>query len=178
LIVVDHINHFTAPSLSRLLLDAGLTIREIDSKAHRGAHVAVCVKQQIVGTSEKQSATREVDATLDELSRIARFWIDVRARIRQFEQSTQSEPAIAIYGAGFYGAFIASCLEHPERVACFLDQNPHLQGKALNGIPILAPADLSEGVTSLFVGLNPASAEAIFRDITSLRSRSLRTFFL
>ena len=85
---------------------------------------------------------------------------------------------VAIYGAGFYGAFISASLAHPNRVACLLDQNPFLKGKQFNGSPILPPEELPDDVRTLFVGLNPAHAKGIINDIPALSGRTLRYFFL
>ena len=62
----------------------------------------------------------------------------------------------AIYGAGFYGSWIASALAHPERVYCFLDRSPFQQGRHRFGKPIVPPEQLPGDIGALYVGLNPA----------------------
>lgn len=84
----------------------------------------------------------------------------------------------AIYGAGIYGNSILSCLANPDRVACFLDQNRFLQGKQLNGVPIVHPADVPDDVAAVFVSLNPLNARRIISSVESLQSRNVPCFFL
>ena len=98
--------------------------------------------------------------------------------MREFEAALPIGEPIAVYGAGFYGAFIAANLAQPARIACFVDQNPFLQGRLLDGKPILAPADLPASIRAMLVGLNPAHARRIIDDIPTLRARQLDYFFL
>lgn len=176
-IVVDHVNHFTRSSLARLLELAGFAVVEIDAKAHRGAFVVVARRSDEALQAPALPAT-EVADTLAELERIARFWQTAAQRTRAYLAELPAGAQCAIYGAGFYGAFIATCLGSPERALCFVDQNPHLQGRQFNGRPIVAPAALPEGVDTLLVGLNPAHAREIIADIPVLGARPLRHFYL
>lgn len=84
----------------------------------------------------------------------------------------------AIYGAGFYGAFIVSCLKEPDRVVCHLDQNIYLHGREINGRPILVPAQLPPHVHHVWVGLNPAHARQIIGEVDALKARSMSFLFL
>lgn len=154
-IVADHVNHFTRPSLIRLLRDAGFGAIAIDAEAHRGAFVVVARKEASQATS--QSDTETVATIGDKARELAAYWRDAEARLREQEQASGSSPA-AIYGAGFYGAFILSHLDRPEAIRCFVDRNPFQQGRALFDTPITAPEDLPDEIETLYVGLNPAIA--------------------
>lgn len=178
LIVVDHCNHFTAPSLAYLIEDAGLELREIDAHAHRGAFVLVASKPDGTARAPESDAMAQVPVVLAELAEIADFWQRAADRVREFEAALPIGEPIAVYGAGFYGAFIAANLAQPARIACFVDQNPFLQGRLLDGKPILAPADLPASIRAMLVGLNPAHARRIIDDIPTLRARQLDYFFL
>lgn len=178
-IVVDHVNHFTKSSLAYLLESAGLKPIEIDDTSHRGAFVVIATKPGVESPAPQQvTAQKDITHTMGELNRIATFWKVAGTNTRNFEATLGESEEVAIYGAGFYGAFLSACLDSPGRVACFLDQNPHLQGKLFNGNPILPPADLPDKIHTLLVGLNPAYANQIIADISTLQQRSLRFFYL
>jgi SAM-dependent methyltransferase len=176
-VVVDHCNHFTAPSLRRLLADAGLEPLEIEAGAHRGAFVIVA-RKPVAATTIALPDRAEVDAACRALETIAEYWNGAAERIREFERSLPADEPVAIYGAGFYGAFIAACLLHPERIVCHLDQNPYLQGRTLDGRPVLAPEALPAGIRTLLVGLNPAHARSIVEAIPALAAVAPHRLYL
>ncbi|MEB3266345.1 MAG: nucleoside-diphosphate sugar epimerase/dehydratase [Cyanobacteriota bacterium] len=55
-----------------------------------------------------------------------------------------SQATVLIYGAGTAGAQLAASLRfaHSHRIAAFLDDDPHLWGRQLNGIPVCSPQAL------------------------------------
>jgi SAM-dependent methyltransferase len=177
-IVVDHCNHFTATSLARLMNDAGLDVLEIDARAHRGAYVIVARKHLPNEISRLVPDEPAIERALAELKDIADFWDGASERIRAYEATLAHNQHIAVYGAGFYGAFIFANLAYPERIACYLDQNPFLQGSRFEGKPILAPDALPAGIDQLLVGLNPAHANRIIAEIPALAARDLNYFYL
>jgi hypothetical protein len=109
---------------------------------------------------------------------MAEYWRDISQRIRDFEKELGATDVVAIYGAGFYGNFIASRLARPERVLCFVDQNPHLQGCDVRGKRVLPPAELPPEVTHVLVGLNPRKARSIIDSVAGWRSRRLSYLYL
>jgi FlaA1/EpsC-like NDP-sugar epimerase len=109
---------------------------------------------------------------------MAAFWGDAATRVRAFEAALPPTARCAIYGAGFYGNFVASALKEPDRIECFIDQNTHLQGREILGKPIVAPATLDPAINTVFVGLNPRDARAIVSDISAWRQFHLNYFFL
>ena len=104
---------------------------------------------------------------------MANYWIEFGDRVQGFERSTKGEAAI--YGSGFYGTFIHVCVEEPEQVVCFLDQNPHRQKQTLMGKPILSPDALPESILRLYVGLNPSVACEVFDGLDL--ERELEVFY-
>lgn len=175
-IVVDHCNHFTAPSLRRLVEGAGLAVHEIDDHSHRGAFIVTARKEGTPARTAGPSAA-EIQTTVGELAEIAEYWRGAASKVREFE-ATLGDRRVAIYGAGFYGAFISANLADQGRVACHLDQNPFLLGREFNGRPILAPGELPDDVDTVLVGLNPAHAASIIAGILALSGRRLNYFYL
>ena len=177
LIVVDHVNHFTQPSLAYLLRANGFEVVEISDSAHRGALVFVARKLSALASAQPP-AQDEVRTIAETAHRIADFWQQAGARVQAFEQALAADTAVALYGAGFYGAFIASWLRQPQRIRCVIDQNSFLQGRQLHGAPVIAPAALPADIHTLLVGLNPAHARQIIGDIAAFAGRSLNCFYL
>ena len=178
LIVIDHVNHFTRSSLDCLLTSAGLDVQDIDDDAHRGAFVFVA-QRPVEATDASWSADdQEVVATSRQLQELADFWGSAAERLRNAERNTDDDGELAVYGAGFYGAFIKSCLVRPERIRCFIDQNPFLQGGDLGGVPIVSPDDLAEDIRNVFVGLNPGHAKKIIASVAAFEARDLSYFYI
>jgi hypothetical protein len=170
-VVIDHVNHFTAASLHTLLRTCGFADIQIDAQAHRGALVFTARKQG-PATPRPDVATTHIQS-----AQLARYWTQLSGRIQQAERDHADLPA-AIYGSGFYGAYIASVLQAPEQVRCFLDASPFQQDKQLFGKDILAPQTLPESVKVLYVGLNPVIARDVVAKMDWLRERDLKMVFL
>lgn len=179
-VVIDHVNHFTEPSMHALLRLAGFDGISIDSEAHRGALVIVA-RKGAGGSSEGSvsalSASPGLPAVHRESAKLAHYWSALGDRILQAERR-HSGRDIAIYGSGFYGAFIFTALRDASRVRCFLDQSPFRQGKTLFDKPILKPETLPADIGVLFVGLNPKVARQTIDQLHWLRDRSVSSVFL
>lgn len=178
LVVVDHVNHFTEPSLTCLLQSNGFDVVEIDAAAHRGALVFKARKTGSPTPVARLPAPNVIREASVEADKIARFWEKFGSKIRNFEDANTSVERLAIYGAGFYGAFTAACLRHPEKIACMIDQNPYLHGRKLNGIPIVPPSGLPANISVVLVGMNPAHARKLVTEIPEFSNRQLSYFFL
>ena len=178
-IVLDHVNHFSSPSLAYLLSGAGLVVEAIDDTAHRGAFVVVA---RSVNKAEPMGLPADFSLDVqDWLSRfqgVASFWSNAAERVRSQEAQLPPDAETAVYGAGFYGAFVVSCLKESQRVICHLDQNVYLQGRELNGRPILLPAQLPAHIQNVWVGLNPTHARQIVSQVEALKARSMSFLFL
>ena len=174
-VVVDHENHFTESSIAAMVRHAGFSTIEIDRSAHRGAFVVIGTKsdqQPVLSKTEHNNF-----CSRDDVEKIGEYWSEAAERIRAFESTLGRDDSIAVYGAGFYGTFITAALSKPERVRCYLDQNPFLQGRLLNEKwPVVHPAKVPVDVTALLVGLNPTQARTIIDSLPSLHH--LRAFFL
>jgi len=147
LLVSDHLNHFTKESLTNLLGTYGFSSIQIEDDLFRGALV-VTAKLQKTNIVEVNS-TNEIESVLD----LAEYWENETKTIRDYE--TKGNNRIAIYGAGIYGLFIYSKLKDKAKIVCFIDQNPFLNGERHEGVEIVSPNNVPEGVETIFVGLNP-----------------------
>jgi len=159
-VVVDHVNHFTESSLTVLLDNAGFGDIDIDIGSHRGALVFTARKNGTKAhTLEKSRIRKEV---LD----VANFWANLDKTIRKAEGAAVTP--FAIYGSGFYGAYIYSALVNKSLVKCFLDRSPFQQGKRLFDVHVVAPELISDEVKSVFVGLNPDIAHKVVSDLPGM----------
>ncbi len=174
-IVADHVNHFSGHSVMTLMRRAGLKLREVDCVSHEAGLIAIADRQPGESAFRRQTSLAEWHS---EVRGISSYWSQLGGRIRQFERRRPANEAAAIYGSGFYGTFIASCLESTGNVSCFLDQNPFRQGRELLGKPILDPQKLDASIRTVYVGLNPRSARKIIGDIEAWRDRDIELCFL
>ena len=173
LVVADHVNHFSAASLRVLLALEGMEVLLADDRAHASAWVVLARKGQ---TTLIFPDAPEIEMLEKQARDMAGYWSDFGSRVRQFECSHPSGRA-AIYGSGFYGTFIATCLEDIGRVECFMDQNPHRQCQLLMGRPILAPECLSKTIELVYAGLNPSLAREILKGVCVEWNRRVEVFY-
>ncbi|MCW3480617.1 class I SAM-dependent methyltransferase [Neisseriaceae bacterium JH1-16] len=161
-LVADHVNHFSHTSIEQLLALHGFELIELDDHSHRGAFVIVAK----VGSASlaQRPSPAEVDRVRAATETISRFWRNAETDLRRFE-TAHAEHTAAIYGAGFYGSYIAGRLAQPEKVQTFVDQNPYLQGTVLLEKPVVALDRLPDGIRAIYLAVNPASAEAVKADI-------------
>lgn len=148
LLVVDHLNHFVPSSIQRLLGRAGMRAIFIRQDLFRGAHVVLAE----VGP-QPDVAAPEVGTALDLLDGWHKILSGLKAQVKDV-----GDGPVAIYGAGFYGALFCGLFR--DKVICFLDQNPHLQGNTVAGLPVLPPT-ACPSVTAVVAALNPARARVI-----------------
>lgn len=176
-VVADHINHFSPGSLRALLQLEGFGDIEVDDVSHDAAYV---VKAKFAtGAADLVAVVSSTDIAKNRRAAVdmAAYWGSIVDRIRSFELSV-SDGVIAVYGAGFYGNFIATAMRHSSRIQCFIDQNRHLHGLENCGKPIVLPEELPAEVTHVLVGMNPRIARTNINEIFSWRNRALTYFFL
>jgi SAM-dependent methyltransferase len=176
-IVADHVNHFSSKSLHCVLTMYGFDNIEIDETSFSASYIVKATKRT-TGASECYPDKKYVDHMTKKVNESAAFWRDVVARISRYEKDAEDQGKLAIYGAGFYGRFIASCISQQDRIHCFIDQNEHLQGTTMLNKPIVSPADCPVDIRNIFVGLNPAHAKSIIEGLTQHSLADKRLFFL
>ncbi len=171
MIVVDHPNHFTDASLKKLLTQHGFKMKSIDSDSHRGA--LVFMAELSPASIDSDTPTKPYEKALE----IAKFWHQSSEKIAAFENKNQG-PAAAIYGAGFYGAFLCAHLKNINSIQFIIDQNPFLQGKTIFGRNVIRPDQLPSDIEVIYVGLNPMYAKNIIESIPVLQSPPRKYFYL
>jgi FlaA1/EpsC-like NDP-sugar epimerase len=82
---------------------------------------------------------------------LARLWL---GESYQVILKKAARPKVLIYGAGQSGRQLAAAMANNPtmRVAGFLDDDPHLQGHLLNGLPVYNPDDLPALIVTLNIG--------------------------
>ncbi|HEX4198420.1 MAG TPA: methyltransferase domain-containing protein [Caulobacteraceae bacterium] len=173
LLVADHINHFTAASIRRLAREAGLVVDDLDAGALPSAFAVTCH----VGDPPPPTPKSAIDETVAHARAIVGALTKACARLdRDFEANLGR--ATAVYGAGFYGAFLLTRMAGRIAPACCLDNNRHLWGNTLFDVPVAAPDALPADVDVVYVGLNPAHAREIAAAIPVLQRPGLDLVFI
>ena len=137
----------------------------------------VCVASLNSATSTPQPDAASPDP-LDTLPAITAFWARVAEGLTEAGKRWNGRKA-AVYGAGFYGAWIASRLVGSVDVVRFIDANPQLADTQVLDRPVVGPQDSAlDGVDLVFVGLNPAHARRTAAAIPLLNRPGLEVVFL
>lgn len=175
-IVADHVHHYSEVSLRYMLAKAGFETLEIDATSHFGAFIAVAQKttEDSIFYTPEPTLLASINAQCKE---IANYWNGLQNKIREFEHTHSSQKS-AIYGAGVYGNFIATCLQKSENLQYFIDQNPLLHHTKMQEKTVLKPEELPSDVKTVYVGLNPIIARKVIADITVWGSESINYLFL
>lgn len=175
LVVSDHINHFSRHSLQHLLAATGFRAIEIDDQSHTSAWVVTAVRTDD-GISIAMPGTPSVQLK-QTITGMGQYWQELGDRVAAFETKTAKKKPAAIYGSGFYGTFLSTCLTDLNNIQCFVDQNPFRQKQKLIEKPILAPESLPQEIEVVYVGLNPVHATAAIESLSCWKTRSLQYFF-
>ena len=177
-VVVDHVNHFSETSLKFLLEEEGFDSIDIDTESHAGAFVVVARHSD---SDEQKSVLldkQKVNFLQEKVNEMSVYWQNIAEKILVFEEQHTNNSASAIYGSGFYGTFIASCLKDISKIECFIDRNPYLQGKFLLDKPIVDPQQISKNIDTIYVALNPATAVKSIEQIEFWKDCNFNYFYL
>lgn len=157
LVVVDHVNHFTESSLHNLCVAAGLKLDVLERNKYRGAFLAVAGLD--TGGIAK-AAPLVLARDCSDIQEIAAFWTGATKIIAR-EAASPGPGKLAIYGAGFYGTFIAAAVKGRATVSCFVDRNPFVRLAPHLGLPVMDPDHLPLDISTVFAGLNPKIARDV-----------------
>ena len=179
-VVADHVNHFSKVSLHYLLSRHGFSNIDIDEEIHGSAFV---VRASLISSKDKEEIilSEDLQQKIPKLKhtalKMSNYWTNIIDRIQHFEREV-AEDQLAVYGAGFYGNFIAAAMKNPKKITCFIDQNKHLIDSKINGKPVLSPENIPKKVRHIFVGMNPEHAKENIEQIEALKVYDLNYFFL
>jgi 2-polyprenyl-3-methyl-5-hydroxy-6-metoxy-1,4-benzoquinol methylase len=174
LLVAENTNHFTEVSIRRLAREAALTIDKLDSTSLPCTFAVLCHASHQEGTGV---APTDVDAAVAHARSITSAWSDACRRLDTHISANRGRRS-AIFGAGFYAAFLLTRIADRARVLCCVDSNPHLWGKTIFGIPIASPEALPSSTEVVYVGLNPKRARAIAATVSALQRPGLDLIFI
>lgn len=173
LLVAEHTNHFTEVSIRRAVHEAGLAVEVFDIASLPYGISVVCR----ASASRDTPAKNGIKASVDHARQTASALQCAVNRV-DTEISSRRERHSAIFGAGFYGALLLTRMPDRSGVACCIDNNPHLWGKTLFGVPVTSPEKLPTSTETVYVGLNPARARAIVESVKALQRAGLDLVFL
>jgi SAM-dependent methyltransferase len=173
LMILDHVNHFSRDSLMYGLKKTGFHDIEIDERVNDGWFVITAKKSKV-----DKSFTKEISLETNEIRskafRISNYWKKAQKNISDFIMDSE----FAIYGAGFYGNYILLNLCETVKPSFFIDQNPFLHGKEIQGIPVVDPSLLPENIENVVVGINPLAADLAMQSILPWKDRDLKYIHL
>ena len=175
-IVADHVHHYSHSSLRYLMAKSGFETIEIDDSSHFGAYIAIG-KKISKSSLELQLYSNDLVSVAKAAMETAKYWNALQDKICQFEDSVNGQKA-AIYGAGVYGSFIATCLKNLDNIQCFIDQNPLLHGTKSFNKPIIPNNELPTEIKVIYVGLNPKIAKQVVSAFSNWQETILSILFL
>lgn len=174
-IVADHIHHYTESSLRYMMAKAGFETVEVDTQSHFAAFIVIARNTTQVQPFEQ--SIQQLSVENERLMQIGAYWQQMASKVAHFEMQHNGNE-VAIYGAGVYGNFIVTCLQHTERISCFIDQNPLLKDTLILGKPIVKPSDLPPSIRTVYVGLNPKIAKQVIDGLEAWKNSQLNFFYL
>lgn len=170
-IVADHINHYSVLSINRALSNADLALNILDRNILRGS--IVCTAQHI---NRSTARTWQDPRFKSDVQNVACYWTAFDKKLDTAAKSFCNSPS-AIFGAGFYGTYIASKIMNRTMCKCFLDNNPHLNNALHMGLSVLSPADMPQEIEVLFAGLNPKIAHSVIESFRKEINREINVIF-
>lgn len=138
----EHINHFSAQALARLLAPAGLQLLSAEAvqlPLAGGSHYPALAV--VAGFGDDPRAGAALSPQPDTVASVQRYLADCAqgARLRPQPPLPLMGPVLA-WGAGSWAQRLLGQDQLPrERLVAFLDKDPHKQGLQLGGLPILPP---------------------------------------
>ena len=147
LTIFDHCSHFTASSLRRLLLQAGLQIKWLSEDIVSKELTVLCS----VGTSEPEPVTSEELSISEECV----VWLE---NLIERAKEINSKNSLGIFGTSIGASWIVSELGRPPDF--FLDEDPNRIGKYHLNKPILALDETPQNA-SIVIPLTTESAAPV-----------------
>lgn len=178
LLVLDHVNHFSRYSLQYMMESVGFIDVVIDENINDGWFVVTGVKKKAQQNAQTKMPIKidhsEINQLFLQAKGISGYWKEAFIQVKNFN----TDQTFAIYGAGFYGSYIALNLKPHLKPTYFVDQNPFLQGGSIHGIEVISPNDMPEDIKQVLVGINPLIAEVAMDSVSSWKNRDINFTYL
>jgi SAM-dependent methyltransferase len=156
----DHVNHFSAASIARLLRGSGFEVVAVDEASAIGSVAVLARPGPVVAPPVDMHPPRQPGRT-------AHDFVDYVGRLDALLDGLDEQRPVFIYGAGFYGALaVAHLRDRGRKAAGLFDANPRKHGTLRHGLRVEAPPSFSPGTANrredvLLVSVNPDIARPI-----------------
>jgi len=170
-LIYEHCSYFTALSLSRLFVEAGLDPINIE-EAFGGQYL--CIEGRPADQERKQGQVA-LDLSLDEVEQSVACFADnydhtISEWRRILTEIDQSGAKAAVWGAGSKGITFLNVLPRAEAIDFVFDINPHKQGLFVPGTgqQVVAPERIPAICPEVIIVMNPVYLDEIQKMITGL----------
>lgn len=154
LVVADHCTHFSAASLRRELTLAGFGVEALAEGTAIAKELAVLARRGEQAPAARTEASLGIAEARQRAEQAVGFLAAVLAQART---AAQAGP-VGIFGTSIGGVWLAARLG--AGAAFFVDEDPARVGRALMGLPVLAPGQVAPGAT-VVLPLAPVVAKAV-----------------
>jgi 2-polyprenyl-3-methyl-5-hydroxy-6-metoxy-1,4-benzoquinol methylase len=149
LIIADHLTHFSVKTLGHALSRAGLRSSLLTNKILPKEVTAVARRAQVSGNGL---------ICADDGLRLAKNTVRWIASVLAHAREVPTDRPIGIFGTAMAGMWLYGDIKN--RVSFFVDEDEAKVGNAVDGLPIVRPADVPRNARVL-VPLAPAAANII-----------------
>jgi SAM-dependent methyltransferase len=152
---VEHINHFSAASLSNALRRAGFTIERTVQKSINASATALYPALGVIARSTERRPTspeRDLDlqSALDAYIDRSRKMLDgIRTHL---DKALASEHEIIIWGTGQTTLTVLANVRLGPTVVAMTDSNPRYHGRRLGGVRVIAPEEVGRFAVPILIG--------------------------
>lgn len=174
-LAIDHLSHFSPPSITYLLNKAGFEVLEIDITTYSGALIVIGQKKEDI--IDFQDDIASVKYYNKQSQQILKEWESMALRIKDFNEMHHKKRS-CIYGAGFYSTFILQNLLYKENIVSVVDQNKFLHHKHFFKWEILPINEITDDIEVIYVGVNPNFAKKAIEQNEFFKNKKLIFFYL
>lgn len=162
MLVIDHVQHYSESSMRHLMSKSGFSLIEADHQSHAQSSIYIAVPAKHIDNATHDY--NDIKSSIARCANIACFWQAVNTSIYDFETRLQDAGVNCYYiaGAGIIGTHIYVQLQHPDRVAGFIDSNQFKQEKGWQKIKVFPPGLVNgNSSTAVFSGFNMEQIETL-----------------
>lgn len=156
-IIYEHCNYFTAVSLKTLFERVGTKVKNISSE-YGGQFLSI---EALVSSPASNTEIRKEDSLEQLKVRVGKLASSFRTIVgqwnRTFEELSESNQQVVIWGAGAKTVSFANLFRHHRCLSSVIDINPNKHEKHIPGTghPIEAPQSLRQRRPDLLLVMNP-----------------------